>query len=456
MRTLSANNLILVENQKSTYISADAAAGASSITVESIIGFSTNYILLIGEVGAEASEIIKTHAATSPTGTTITLASNLASAHSIGTKVYIIEYDQLEVSHATTSTGSKSVLATIALQPDSSLTLYTDSTKSSGYYFLRFKDTINTLYSDYSDPIPFGGYAENQVGSVIQWALNHNKTSYTQEITHDFCIKEINDCLTYIRGKLKKWHRNQSFDYVLGTTAQGEWKFSLPATMWTYSPKSVYAVRLFGQEQMTWMDERDWDEMLEGVYYTTLSAQATSGSTTITLTDSSSFLSSGTIMIDGQEITYTANDTSTGILSGIPASGTGSITATCAAGLMVWQGSYDEGIPSAYTIKGGYFYHWPLIDSDHEGEKIILDYWLEAPSVDSDGDTLDILRYDMAKYWLTWKIRSSLKNDGILDYTDGDFKMFEQRLKDAIKEERTNGQKYKTSPKVNTISFRRS
>src|SRR3989304_7904231 len=72
-------------------LDADAAAGASTITVKSIIGAAINNILFFREPGSESAEIIITHAATAPSGNTITLASPLVESHPAGTKIYIIK-----------------------------------------------------------------------------------------------------------------------------------------------------------------------------------------------------------------------------------------------------------------------------------------------------------------------------------------------------------------------------
>jgi hypothetical protein len=60
-----------------TFLTAEATAGVSTLTVGNIKNFAINQILLIGELGDENSEIIKTHTATAPTGSTITLLSAL-------------------------------------------------------------------------------------------------------------------------------------------------------------------------------------------------------------------------------------------------------------------------------------------------------------------------------------------------------------------------------------------
>ena len=104
------NNKDLIENADKSFLAADIASGVSSLTLESTQRFYTNQIIVIGEIGTERTEIIKTHAVTTPSGQTLTLASATARAHQRGDPVYIINYDRYELSHATTATGSKTTL----------------------------------------------------------------------------------------------------------------------------------------------------------------------------------------------------------------------------------------------------------------------------------------------------------------------------------------------------------
>ena len=452
IKPIGADISELFEDSKYTFLSADVSSGGAELTVLSIKEFKVNQVLMIGELGNEQTEIIKTHASTDPSGSTITLASNLIFNHLQGAKVTIIDYDQIEFSHADTVAGAKSVLGTEDIEADSVQTIYKDSSGSAGYYFVRYKNSIDTSYSDYSDPIPYDGFDANTVNTAIAYAMGRNKTEFTDNVTQSFCIEEINDCLNYIIGKLKKWSRLQSFDAILGQTERGVGKVAVASDMWGYSNKAILGFRIGNGENLAYRDKREWEnDVMDGVDQNTLSAGASVGDTTITLTNSYDFDNAGTVMIKGQEITYTANDKSTGELSGVPASGTGSVTATLSADDAVWQG-YSEGSPDKFTVYGGYVHYYPLVDSSNKDKNIHCDYWKEAPSVDSDADTLDISRYRMVKYWLTWAIRCQLKNDGIRDMQDGDYLFFERLLADAIKIElNTHGQKFKWKPRLNKI-----
>jgi len=110
-------NPLVANNLEETFLSADIAAASGTLTVANINGFAIDQILIINPF-TERSEIVKTHASSVPSGTTITLAANTVFAHNAGDKVYRIEFDQVEISHAATLTGSKSTLATSALQAD--------------------------------------------------------------------------------------------------------------------------------------------------------------------------------------------------------------------------------------------------------------------------------------------------------------------------------------------------
>lgn len=450
------DNLQLLKDARFTYLDSEANKSDTTLTVQSINGFSKNQILLIGEAGSERREIIKTSAATAPSGNTITLATGLAFDYPIGTKVYVIDYDQVEISWAETIDGSKSILETINIQPDQDKTIYSDTTKSSGYYFWRFKNSIHTTYSNYSDAYPQAGLGKNTVGVVIKYALQRNKlTSFTDNIDHDFCIDEINSCLQYITGKLKRWSKLQNFNYILERTQRGVWSYDLPQDIYeSNSNKSILGVRI-GTEgtNLQPLNKDDFNELFDGVAHTTCSATPAE-STTLTLDNSYDFNAptsgNATVMVNGMLITYTTNDKETGVLSGIPATGTGSITTDIPEGSDVWQGA-REGKPRYFSVWQGKLYI-ELPDANYANKNIYLDYWREASSVDSDADTLDVQRYDMVKYWLTAAIRWQLQNNGKPDIQDGDFLKFRDVLLDAMRGE-INMHKKHMIPKINNIKY---
>lgn len=455
--------VLTIENEMfvyETFLTAEAASGVSALTVQSIKSFAVNQILLIGELGDENSEIIKTHAETAPTGSTITLASVLVHTHSPYTKIRVMLYDQVEISHAATKTGDKTVLATKDIQADAVETRYDDSAHSSGYYFTRYKNSIDSSFSDYSDPIPYTGYERNTVGFVINYALKRNKMpTFTDFVDYEFCIDEINACLQFITGKLKGWSKLLTTNYVAGQTVRGVHRITLPTDIWEdRGIKSILGVRIGTATDLTPKTISEMEEEMEGVIHTQVRTEAGAGDTTLEIDNSYDFKDSGTVnvYISGTlyAITYTAvtRSSTAGVLTGIPASGTGAITVTIPVDTDVWDGE-AEGKPRYFTVDGdGKLVIWPIPSASYDNLNIFLDYYTGPTEVDSDTDTLDVARYDMAKYWLTWAIRMQNKADGKRDLMDGDYIKFSQILRDMIRNE-VPAHRKKRYPNINSITY---
>lgn len=261
-KTISISNAELLIDAQSSSLSASATAASSTITVYSISDFAVDQILLIGEFGQEGSEIIKTHAATSPTGSTVTLASNLVKSHPKDTRVYIIPYDQAQFYHSVTIAGDKTLISTSDINEEGVETVYNDTTYTSGYYFTRFYNSISTNYSDYSDAISYGGFDSNTVGYIINMAMSELKKDFTDILTYDMLINEVNSCLRYVRGKLKRWSNVQTFNYELDAAlVEDDYTWTLPTDYYDKnSNKSMLNIWLEEQDHLTYLDKQEFDD----------------------------------------------------------------------------------------------------------------------------------------------------------------------------------------------------
>jgi len=449
-----------------TYLTAVMSAGVGALTVKDISGFAINQILLIGELGAEDSELIKTHAATAPTGSTITLASNLVYAHPIDTPITVLLYDQFELSHSTSIAGTKTTLTTgiagglVALPADETSLRYDDSQFTSGYYWIRYKNSIGTgTFSDYFGPIPYDGYAENTVGKIIKKAMKRcHLDDYTDYIDFDFCIEELNECLRYISGKLKRWSKLQTFDYVLGQTTRGVNKFTLPTNIAeNENNKSIYNVRVGRNPALAFKRFDQWmDDIMSGMKHTQVTTQAVAGQVTLEIDNSYDFVDAGSVnlYIAGQiyTVTYTGvtRSATAGILTGIPASGTGSISITIPVDTEIWQGE-SEVTPKFYTVYGGYLYT-ELPSVTNLNQNVYCDYNRGPDSVNSEDDVLDTFRYDACLHYLIWTMNASLKNKGKKDMNDAEYTQFLQVVADYIRNEIPAHRKQKR-PRRNGIFY---
>jgi hypothetical protein len=447
MKIPRISNKELLENAYETSLS--STASGSTLSVYSISGVAINNVLLIGEF-SEGSEIIKTHSSTAPTGITITLASALVKSHPKDTKVYVIPYDQAQFYHATTSTGVKTLISTSDIDEESSETKYEDGTYTSGYYFVRFYNSINGNYTDYSDPIPYEGFATNTVGYIIDISMKELKKEFSDVLTFDSILSEINACLRYIRGKLKRWSNTQEFDYVLDQINRGEYNWSLPTTYYDKnSNRSMLQVK-YGNDPLYYKDKIEFDDYFEDTVKTTVATTASLGATSLVLTSSDDLPEEGTFHVyinnTAYDITVTANDQSTNTLT------CSATTVEIPAGTNIFYGE-AEGTPKYFSIWDGSLYIWPLCDSSNYGKNIYLDFYTDIVSVDSDADEITLARFDMVKHWVKWAIKNITENNGTPDFTDGDWVMFNTCLNDAIRRE-SSGQKFKSKVKVNGISYR--
>lgn len=424
-----------------TFISSDASAASGTLTVDSIRDIAVNNILFLGELGEEKSEIIKTHSSTAPSGTTITLASNTVFAHPAGTKVYVIDYDQIEVSHATTTTGSKTSLSTIDIDADSLETMYKDSTYTSGYYFVRYYNSITATYSSYSDPIPYAGFAYNAVRSIKDRALDQLGEKIGDSITDAWLNETLWEGRREVDNMLPKWSFRFKKQYRATSIVPGTYTVSLPTDV--RNPRSrnnILAVRI--GKDLTSIKNCDINEIYDyyrGVAHTTLNGAVSAVDTTITLTHSGDFDDSGTIWVAAQSVSgtsdavaYTANSLSTNVISGV----TGIATGGFATGSDVWQ-DVSFGTPSYYTVdpeNKKLMFDCPFED-DLGGESVYMDYYSTLPEYDSDADELDEPEPDMFVYWLKWKIKSKKANGNLDAEKDDDYRRYKEGIQKLVAKE---------------------
>lgn len=452
------NSIIL--SSPSTLLSSAVAAAGTALTVINNAGFANADLLLYEGLGTEKAESKKVNAAVTA-GTTLT-SSAVTFAHSTGSSIAKILFDQVQILGASTVGGSKTSLATIDLTFDQLATSYVWTGTAYNFYFIRYYNSSSTEYSSYSDALASTGTAIGSVGYLVQSVLRNTKQELGKGgVTQEWFIDEINDCLNYIRGKLKTWSNMQSFDYVLGQTSRGTWKFALPSTMYDVNTnKSVSGVRLDNRPELVWQNKNDFNIRIRDLKNSLVTTEAAVGQTTLAIDNSYDFADDGSVnvYISNSQITLTytgvTRSATAGVLTGIPASGTGSITSTIPAATNVWQDETEEE-PRFYTIYDGNIYLWPLVTTDYDNMNIFLDYFTKVTAVDSMGDTLEFPRYDAVKHWLQWKIRGFSSGTGELDRNDTDFLMFDDITKAMIKNELT-GKEIRWKPRLNSTSYPRT
>jgi len=456
-RVIKIAHLELPENII-TQLAVDALATGTSLTVLDNSGFSDTDLILIGDLGEQQTEIKKVNAAVTY-GTAIT-STALTFNHAAGSQVMRILFNQWKIYGNSTNTSVGAVLlATVDMQVNKEYTTYVNTGTEYAYYLvLPYNSETSVTGDSYSDGVAQTGYTELTVGSIVESALDSTNKKLGGKITEKLLIREINDCMDYISTELKRMSYLQSFNYVLGQTAQGTKTYTLPTDIIDKNTnKGILDVRLNGQTSLQYVDKREMNELQTDLSTTTVRTQAVATDTSLAVVNSYDFADSGTLtfFISGTkyELTYTAvtRSTTAGAFTGIPATGDGAITVTIPVGTVIYA-NYEESAPENYTVYDGSLEIWPFPDASNAIKNILLDYFTLRTRVDTFGDSIETNRYGLVKHWLCWKLRSLDNANGELSMEDGDKKMFDMMLSKMIRKE-ISGQKYKMKPKVNGITY---
>jgi len=439
-------NGFAIEGRPKTNLSSPMTGGTdSTASVFSIKGFSAgNYYALIGELGSGNAEIIKMHASTSPSGTTLTFASACANNHDSNEPVYFLAFNQWRFSNSATTTGAKSEtgLGAKDIDPTSLWTLAGDATNTSGYAFAQPYNSDGASYpfgsGVYSAPAPYDNAEFNTAEYIINEAVSDLPgVEIKGELTYDKCIDWANECLRDIRKHKKKISWANSFNYIMGQMSAGVYRFSLPTDIYDkYSRRAIEGVRLGGEIDLNYVDPNYFfNVLMKDVHVTQVKTAASAGDTTLEVDNSYDFKddSGGTIMVNGNDITYTGitRSATTGIFTGIPASGTGAITESISVDDWVWQG-HTESKPFCYTLFNGYLYIWYLPDSTWQIANLYIDYFKTITAIDSLDDAVDYIQFDMLKNYLIWRIKAFIKNAGTLDLQDTNYLLYREQLGNHI------------------------
>lgn len=427
-----------LDSFEKTFLSADEDSGQTTLSVISGKNFDGDYVL-IGIPGTEKCELV---ALSGQTDTTVTVGAT-SFDHPKGTLVTMMPFNQIEIYSATAVGGTYSLIATVDITPDSLFTEYVAaSDPSTQAYKVRFKNQNDTTYSDYSEETTGSGYDDNTVYSIKKRALDQMGEKIEGSLTNEFLNEALGQARREVDSLRKRWSFRTSFGSVLGVISTGQWRMAVPSDLRApNSPDNILSIKIGAEGiPVKYLTKREFDAYYLGSAHTTLGSAISAGDTSLTgdsTTGTGDFEESGTVKIGGDDVTYTSNDEDTETLSGIPSSGTGSITASHAVGTDVWQG-VEYGLPMYFTVHEGYIYFNSPFDSDYEDENVHIDYYKTLPAKTSDSDVLDEPEYDMYVHYLKAVIKQK-KGKAEKDITkDGDYILFLQKAKVMAGKDRHN------------------
>ena len=286
--------------QPKTYTTAAVAALGTSLTVQDNTGLAQNDFIRIGKFSIERSEIVRISAAVTR-GTALT-STAVVFAHPAGSEVERMQFNQWRVyGNATNTPTGATLIATIDIQVDAPHTTYINTgTEFAFYLVVAFNSNTSTESDQYSDGVSrttgITGYSQLSVGSLIGKALAGAKAKLGGSITTEFVYNEINDCLRFIAGKLKRWSKLQAFDAVLGASQRGIYSYTLPADIEDNdSIKSILGVRVGTRRNFLRKDKREWEDLLFNVAHTQIRTAGTLLATTLAVDNDFDFNDGGTV-----------------------------------------------------------------------------------------------------------------------------------------------------------------
>jgi len=147
-----------------------AQAAASGDTVLNVLSgqyFNKGDILLIGDYGAESSEIVYVSPTTTPTTTQITLQSGLKFSHSANTPVRLMPYDKFRIYVSYDNGNSYNVADTIPIQVDDINTVYISSAAGTALFKVASYNSVTTVEGALSEALQGSGLDFDAAGAIV-------------------------------------------------------------------------------------------------------------------------------------------------------------------------------------------------------------------------------------------------------------------------------------------------
>ena len=421
----------LSENTQTSLISPFTAA-ATALSVRDNRNFSDDDWMILGSLGHAKTEEVDVNGAVTR-GTSLTLTNSTKFNHEIDTPVTKIFERGIKIYGASTDGGAGTLIASvdaktastnqladaIMIQWDKPSTDYTliSTDTTYAYYFVKFTD--GTTDSDASDYVLAAGQTYNSGREMVQSALDLVRAEVDNRlITWDFlldCVNDFQDEVTNFvlpDGTVKDWPFEIFEDLTSITLTQSENKYAVSAltTSLKYpdSDQGIIQVKL-GSKILKTMDLDEYETQYNGIVRTEVATEGAVGATSLVLDDTYELSDSGTLNVGSMTTTYTGKTDSTGTITGIPASGTGSITSTATVDMVVWQ-NVATGYADRYTIFNNEFLLNLPVDEERVGQKLKVKYYGVLPRVTSLSDAMVVPFVHLGKFYIAAQIESRKKN----------------------------------------------
>jgi len=419
---------------RKTALAAQISAAGTTMSVYDNNEFSDNDWFIIGNPGESQTEECDVNGAVSR-GQSVTITNTLDFDHTIDAPVTRILERKIIIYGAATDGGTGTVIASVSAsgvgiqwdKPYTEINLITTDT-AYAYYYATFYD--GTTASSASDYVASTGLADNSVEQFNTRALDLTNTKIDRYITREMLTRWANECQMAItkfmyqdqfsgRQVPKDWSFEMTTERSSINLTENENEYALSgltATVkYTNTAQSIISVQIGDREPLTRITSKEMDVALLGQHRTELASAASAGDTSITVDDTSTFDETGSIYVGTDSgVTYTGKTSTT--FTGIPASGTGAITATQAVDSIVLQGR-GPGVPQHYCIDAGVVRLDSPANSTLAGEPLRIRFFKKLTALTEVSDTTDVTFYNVFPLFMASKIMArKSKLDAAAEY----------------------------------------
>jgi len=381
---LKLRNDRLIKYAPVTTLANDSAAAETTSDVLNDERFTgSNKYLLFGNFGDETAEIVTF---TSATGDVLTHAA-LDKDHPKGTPVYLLNANQVQFMRSTTATGTYAELAKVNIQADQQVTVYEDTTNTTGFGKARFYNAAGAEeYGDYYEIIKYDENIRTTRGFVKRVAMaRQNIVDGDPDITEEFLDDAVTECDQRIREAKINW--KEEFGELVVETELGVTEYDISSYFKEQlTISSILYAKCDGEELAVTTYDNFLADRGDAVK-TELAADVATTDTEITVVDSSDLPDEGSIRIGEDEISYTDNDRDTNELSGVT-----DIDDTHTTGDEVWYDP-ETGLPDMASVSDGVLYVYPLIVEDTDAKTITILYSKQYTNITLDSDELAFPAY---------------------------------------------------------------
>lgn len=190
-----------VEELEKTYLAGYVAKDATSLPVKNSSRFVDDKMIMVGKMGFEQSEILKTAAPASITTITLDGANITKFAHNTDDPVYLMRYDRVVFFSSATVVGSKTELVDLPVDVsnDEEKTYYDDAAGTdTTVYWTKYRNSVTLEETEFSDYMRATGPEDQSIGGVAEDASKRLRDPGFSLITPELYLifaNEVNDDL---------------------------------------------------------------------------------------------------------------------------------------------------------------------------------------------------------------------------------------------------------------------